>query len=190
MVFHKSQNITIQFQDYRLRPLEEKDLDRVLFWRNSERVRVNMYHDHLITPEEHHAWFQRLKTSEALSLVFECNGNPVGIVNFSGMDKRSGQREWGFYIGVENMPKGTGFMMGNMGLYYAFEVLNVSKLFGEVFEFNTRSIHFHTKLGFRSDGTLHKHVLKNGKDVKILFFGLDKEDWLKTNRISEGVVIS
>ena len=39
--------------DCQLRPVLESDLGLIRQWRNSERIRANMFTDHIISSEEH-----------------------------------------------------------------------------------------------------------------------------------------
>jgi len=50
----------VRIEECGLRPIEEGDLATVLEWRNSERIRANMYTDHLISREEHRAGFAKV----------------------------------------------------------------------------------------------------------------------------------
>ncbi len=80
-------------------------------------------------------------------------------------------------MGEEDLPKGTGLMMGYFGLTYTFEKLSIHKIVGEAFGFNQASIKFHKKLGFSQEGILMKHILKNGHYEDIISFATFKEDW-------------
>ncbi|HZG15383.1 MAG TPA: UDP-4-amino-4,6-dideoxy-N-acetyl-beta-L-altrosamine N-acetyltransferase [Candidatus Bathyarchaeia archaeon] len=164
--------------DFKLRDLSEKDLELVWNWRNSERIRKYMYHDNIITLDEHLQWFSRLENDHTKrQKVFELNNRPIGIVNFSEIDQYHKRCKWGFYLGEENLPKGTGTLMGYAGLSYIFEMENIRKVIGEVFEFNSASIQFHKKLGFYQEGCLRKHVAKNGEYIDILLFGYLQDEW-------------
>jgi len=170
-------------EDYSLRPLAEEDLERVLAWRNSERIRAGMYTDHVISPEEHRAWFERVRGEKRPPvMVFEHRGNPIGIVSISNRDDRNGRSYWGFYIGEAAAPRGSGTAMGFFGLEYIFETLNVRKLIGEAFSFNEASIRFHKKLGFSEEGRFAKHVLKKGLYEDVVSFALFREDWLRRKK--------
>ncbi len=46
--------------DYRLRPVEPRDLDLILEWRNRPEIRSNMYTSRIITREEHYNYFERV----------------------------------------------------------------------------------------------------------------------------------
>lgn len=181
----------ICYNNYRLRRIEERDLEKVLKWRNSERIRSNMYNDHIITIDEHIAWYKRVEQESNNSyMIFELCEHPVGVVNFTNLDKVNRKCLWGFYLGEENVPCGTGMIMGHLGLTYAFSNLKVRKVCGEVFAFNLSSINFHKRLGFVEEGRLVKHVLKNGRYEDIILFALFEEDWEKmVNKKFKDIII-
>jgi UDP-4-amino-4,6-dideoxy-N-acetyl-beta-L-altrosamine N-acetyltransferase len=167
-------------EECNLRPVAEADLEKVLEWRNSERICANMYSDHIISMEEHNAWFEGVKgRNNSIYLVFELHNRPVGLVYFTGIDLANSRSHWGFYLGEEGLPPGTGKAMGKLGLEYAFENLQIRKLCGEAIAFNEASIRFHRKLGFIEEAHFVKHILKNGVHEDVISFALFKDDWLK-----------
>lgn len=166
-------------EEFKLRPIEEQDLDYVLSWRNSERVRAFMYTDHIISPEEHRAWFNRIRTAEfPPTLIFEFRGLPAGLKSFSQIDRYNNRCHWGFYMGDTELPKGCGSAMGFLALEYIFEQHGFYKLCAEAFAFNAASIKYHTRLGFTEEGRFVRHVLKNGRYEDIISFAIFKESWL------------
>lgn len=166
-------------EDCKLRAIQESDLAKLLEWRNSERIRSYMFTDHLISIEEHRAWFLRQASKETqTSLIFELDGKPMGVINLSEIDSYNNKCHWGFYIGETNTPKGCGLALGFLGLEYIFDTLQFRKLIGEAFAFNQSSIAFHKKLGFSTEGCLLMHFLKNGVYEDIVLFALFRDDWL------------
>lgn len=175
--------------DYLLRAISEEDLEMVLAWRNSDRVRASSYSDHVITPDEHMAWFDRLQNNSTnVFMIFEIRETPFGVVQINRIDKVNGTGHWGFYIGVEEAPRGTGSIMGLLGVEFAFIELGLRKIVGESFAFNQASIRFHLKLGFVEEGRLRKHVLKGEKYEDIVVFGLLRSDWERNRMELEGSV--
>lgn len=59
---------------------------------------------------------------------------------------------------------------------YAFRELNLVKLTAHTFEFNVASARVLEKNGFKLEGRLRKHLLKDGKLIDARFYGLLKED--------------
>ncbi|MDD5286883.1 MAG: UDP-4-amino-4,6-dideoxy-N-acetyl-beta-L-altrosamine N-acetyltransferase [Desulfuromonadaceae bacterium] len=165
--------------DFELRPIMESDLEMVLSWRNSERVRSYMYTDHLISLQEHRAWFERVsKEAFPTVLIFEYMGRPVGLKSFTQIDTRNNRCHWGFYLGDTELPRGSGSVMGLMALEFIFEEHGFHKVCAEAFAFNEGSIKYHERLGFVKEGCFARHVLKNGIYQDIVLFGCFKDEWL------------
>ncbi len=169
-----------KLEDFRLRGLEERDLAKVLEWRNSDRIRACMFSDNPISADEHRAWFERTRnTTESVYLVFERREKPLGLVYFVDIDRKNSKSHWGFYVGEEAQPAGTGSALGYFGLHHGFEELRLRKIIGEVLCSNPRSIAFHKKLGFVEEGHFKTHVLKNGSYEDVLSLALFADDWRK-----------
>lgn len=165
-------------EECRLRAVRASDKNRILFWRNSEHVRAHMFSDHIITQEEHAAWFAHImQVQPPVFLIFELNGKPVGAVNAGHIDRQNESCSWGFYLGERDLPRGTGLIMGCLALEYIFEQLHVRKIFGEVLDCNHASIAYHRRLGFVQEGQRADAVQKNGAYHTSIIFVLLKEDW-------------
>ncbi len=164
-------------RDGHLRPLEAEDLELVLQWRNSDRVRYSMFSTRVIIEEEHRNWYSNLDHKTCRYLVFEYLQRPVGLVNFTEIDQGNNRCDWGFYLGETDVPPGTGLLMGHLGIEYAFTVLNIRKLCSQVLGNNETSVGYHHKLGFKEEGRLLKHHLHNGVYVDVIMMALFKDDW-------------
>jgi len=165
-------------EDCLLRPMRESDLEMVLQWRNSERIREVMYTDHVISIEEHRAWFERAsREKRSLHFVFECEEQPVGVVNVADMDKINNKCVWGFYVGAEEVPRGAGSAMGFFALEHLFENMGFRKVIGEALANNEASIKYHLRLGFVEEGRLVEHILKNDQYIDIVSFAIFDRTW-------------
>lgn len=144
-----------------------------------------MYSDQLITMDQHKVWFERMLQRDDLAYyMFEYNGTPSGIVNFVQLDKVNAKCHWGFYLGADHLPSGTGTEMCRLGLAKAFVDLQMRKICGEAFAFNIPSIKVHEKLGFQREGCYKEHVYKNGRYEDIVAFALFKDDFMSRERIN------
>lgn len=165
-------------EEYALRPLVEGDLDLVLAWRNSERVRRFMFTSHIISPAEHKAWFDRLAASATdRCLIFERLGQPLGVASFTGISGPHKRAVWGFYIGIEDAPKGLGSALGRLSLKYAFDELGLHKVVGEVLTFNEPSLRLFRRLGFLEEGTLYDEVWRDGAPMDVIRFAMVYDRW-------------
>ncbi|AFY35676.1 UDP-4-amino-4,6-dideoxy-N-acetyl-beta-L-altrosamine N-acetyltransferase [Calothrix sp. PCC 7507] len=168
-------------EDYRLRALNESDLEQVLEWRNSERIRTNMYTDHIISIEEHREWFKKISLdNNAVYKVFEFKGRSLGVVNATQIDRVNQKCSWAFYLGDENVPFGSGAVMEFLFLEYVFEELKIRKLCCEVFVFNLTTIKLHKKFGFREEGYFKQHILKNNTYEDVISMALLVDEWIIT----------
>ena len=167
-------------EDYQLRPLQESDLEMVLSWRNSERVRANMYTDHIISFEEHQTWFKKIKDEPTVDyLICEFQNHPIGLVNFINIDKNNNKCYWGFYLGETATPLGGGGALGFISMEYIFELVNFRKVCSEVLSFNNKSLKLHKKFSFQEEGCFKKHIYKNLEYQDVICLALFQEDWLR-----------
>ncbi|MDP2835053.1 MAG: UDP-4-amino-4,6-dideoxy-N-acetyl-beta-L-altrosamine N-acetyltransferase [Pseudomonadota bacterium] len=166
--------------DCRLRPMIEADADKVLSWRNQERIRTNMYTDHMITGDEHAIWVHRaLADATARYLIFEWQGQPAGFVSITAIDPRQGRAVWAFYLGETTLPRGAGLAMEYLALEFAFEVLAIRKLMCEVFAFNAPVIKLHGRFGFQQEALYKAHARKNDDFVDVVGLALFCADWME-----------
>jgi UDP-4-amino-4,6-dideoxy-N-acetyl-beta-L-altrosamine N-acetyltransferase len=161
-----------------LRAMTESDLTIVREWRNSDRVRPFMYSVHVISEDEHAAWWSRAKDDpRSRYYVFEVDGRPVGSSNVVEMDPVDLTASWGFYIGAEDAPPGSGSAMEFLTVSEVFGPLGIRKLCGEVFATNTRSLKMQKKLGFKDEGILRAHRYHDGVYEDVIRIALFAEEW-------------
>jgi UDP-4-amino-4,6-dideoxy-N-acetyl-beta-L-altrosamine N-acetyltransferase len=174
----------LSVEDYCLRKLKEQDREQILRWRNSDRIRANMYTDHIIAPTEHRIWFDRVTRDESvIYLLFEYRQRPTGLVYFTDIDRENGKCMWGFYLSETDLPRGSGTVMGYLAMNHIFEEKKMRKVCGEVLDFNAASQKFFKRLGFTEEGRLRQHVLKNGNYVDVVLFSLFSHAWCSSHRI-------
>lgn len=165
-------------KDFALRPMTETDLELVLTWRNSQRIRDISYSDHIISTAEHRAWFAHAeKEQKSLHFIFEYCRRPIGVVNVTAIDHDNKTCYWGFYLGETDLPKGCGSAMGFLALENIYETLGMDKVTGEAFAFNNESIAFHKRLGFVEER--RRGGVKNGRNEDIVVMRLSRADWLR-----------
>jgi UDP-4-amino-4,6-dideoxy-N-acetyl-beta-L-altrosamine N-acetyltransferase len=164
--------------DYHLRPLGEEDLERVLTWRNSDRVRSCMYTDELITREEHYRWYNRDRENpQSIHRICEFQSHPFGVINATKIDFDLGTCAWGFYLGDTSVPKGSSYAMALAFLDFIFQDLKLNEVKGEALAFNADSLKFHHNLGFQPDGILADRIIKQGQSIDVICFRMSSQEW-------------
>ena len=163
---------------YSLRQMTESDLPTILGWRNHPDVRKNMYTQHVISWDEHAAWFHRMKDDPSKRYFVCVNGSePVGVVGFYGIRDDHKTAEWAFYSG-DVSARGVGSQMEFLALEYAFLELGLEKLSCEVLGYNESVIAFHRKHGFRVEGVRRRQYFLNGRYEDVHLLALFRKDWL------------
>lgn len=161
-----------------LRAFSIEDAELLLRWRNSNQVRPFMATSHLISSAEHMRWVRRMLEGTLPNLlIFELNEVPCGMVNVSDYIPVHERVHWGFYLGEVGLPKGTGLRMLSLTLDYLFYHRHIRKVCGEVIASNMRSLRVHERLGFKREGTLKYHYIKNGKTEDAVLYGRFENNW-------------
>lgn len=162
--------------EYSLRPMRTADLEMVRAWRNAPRVRDASFTDHIISPKEHATWFKKNHRTASFN-IFMHGKEPLGFVQVTHFTAHHDRAFWGFYLEKENLPKGTGLVMGYLAMRLVFDKLEVHKLCSEIFASNLASIRLHQKLGFQQEGILREHVIKKDSHQNVVLMALLEKDW-------------
>lgn len=169
-----------KYKDYSIRTIEESDLELLLKWRNSDRIRNVMLTSHIIEWEEHYAWFNRIKDREvATNFVFCYKNKPLGYIGYSDIDEIEKSCSYGVYIGDVDfeVPGEAPFILYFFAIEYAFTVLKREKIFSDVLKENKRALAFNMFLGYKVRTGKNLYINEN-----VIELFLDKQMWYKNNR--------
>ncbi|MDH5426172.1 MAG: UDP-4-amino-4,6-dideoxy-N-acetyl-beta-L-altrosamine N-acetyltransferase [Gammaproteobacteria bacterium] len=179
-VNEKKLTFDLKINECQLRDFTVDDSQLVFNWRNSDKVSKFMCTDHTIREQEHTKWFNDVLRHHSKDYqILEYAGRPIGQVNISRKNRYNGTCHWGFYIGDINAPKGSGTVLAYLALEYIFNIRGFRKVYGEVLDFNQRSIVLHEKVGFLKEGLLMAHVRKDGRFCDVLVYSIFKDQWNK-----------
>lgn len=160
--------------DYTLRPICEEDLPALLEWRNSDRIRSMMIQQHIISWDEHVAWFERIKNNkQPMNFTFDYLGEAVGYGAISDYDVEKGCCSSGKYIGeIDKVSVEAGIVLTYMLDAYMYEVLKINYTIDSTLTDNKRVM---------------KQNLKGGKVVKeegnVVWIYHDKKNWEKNKQM-------
>ena len=160
-----------------LRSIADNEVELMREWRNWPAVRANMYTQHEISQEEHLVWWEKSKVrTDQKYFMYELEGAAQGIANFTGIDIQHQNSAWAFYASP-SAKIGTGSKMEFLMLEYAFDKLQLHKLYCEVLAFNTSVIKLHQKFGFNIEGVFRAHHKMNENFVDIYRLGILASEW-------------
>ena len=172
-----------------LRPLKIEDLEKTHEWRNNlELIKLTQGIRFPKTMEMDRDWFnQALNDKSNRNIYFGVDeissGDFVGIIQLNNIDYISGTAIWGFIIG-DNEKQGKGYSVEAPTILfnYAFNVLNLRKIFGYPISYNNATFRMHQKIGnFKQEGVLKQHVFFDGEYHDVLILSIFKEDFLNRN---------
>jgi len=165
-----------------LRPLNKKtDLESCVRWINDPEViqYVSMYLPSSEQDEE--KWFDDLqKRKEDVILAIETlEGKFIGITGLHRINWKDRTAGHGVIIGERDCwGYGYGIDSHLVLLEYAFNTLNLYKIYSSVIAFNERSKNYHLACGYHIEGTQRNQIFKKGKYWDLFLFGVFEEEWL------------
>lgn len=164
--------------DIELISLRKEHLEKVRLWRNLEEVSKYMYSSPNISEAEQKEWFDQINDETDLYWVINFQGRDLGLASINNIDRKNLRATWAFYLGDTTVRGiGLGSKVEYKVLSYAFSVLNLNKLCCEVLTANPRVVVMHEKFGFRREGLLRQHILKEKSFLDVVILAITKEEW-------------
>jgi RimJ/RimL family protein N-acetyltransferase len=78
----------------------------------------------------------------------------------------------------EEWGKGYGSEATRLVLRYAFETLNLNRVWLHVYEYNERGLRAYEKAGFRREGRLRQEMFRDGRYWDTIVMGILRDEWL------------
>jgi RimJ/RimL family protein N-acetyltransferase len=169
----------------RLRRIEREDLPRFVAWLNDPELREHLTLFHPLSLPLEERWFADTLTAEPAAQPFSlevrrAGASPggdewthVGGGGFHAVDWRNRAAELGIFIGEK------AFWGGGYGTdavrtlaRWAFDELNLNRVWLKVFDSNPRAVRCYEKVGFRTEGRLRQHEFRAGRYRDVLVMGL------------------
>ena len=149
-----------------LRPIAMEDTERIVTWRNQERVRRNFIYQAPFTPQGHEAWMRtKVASGEAVQFIIceKETDRPVGSVYFRDVDPVNRKAEYGIFIGeADAAGRGIGTQAARLAVAYARDVLGLHKLMLRVFADNAGAVKSYQRAGFVQEAYLKDEFRQNG----------------------------
>lgn len=178
----------------RLRLVEDNldDAKRIVEWRNDPRIKAYFFETEPISLGSHIQWYkknmndpsQRYYMIDALS--HWKTGDPlasplsIGTMGLKNINWRSRNAEFGRFVIGEADFQGKGYGKESLVILldYAFNHLNIHRIWLAITTVNRASKELYHTVGFLIDGILREHLYKNGQYVDIHILGLLKQEFL------------
>jgi UDP-4-amino-4,6-dideoxy-N-acetyl-beta-L-altrosamine N-acetyltransferase len=164
-----------------LRDLRSEDCERLFLWRRLPEIDRWMRGPALQTLEAHERWFDALRDdSDRRAWIIVEDSRAVGLLVIGGLYGGDRRGDWGWYIGEEAARgRGAGRAAQALGLDQAFGELGLHKVAAEVLADNEAALRAQAAAGFRREGYLRDHVLKDGTPRDVVLLGILAQEWAR-----------
>ena len=141
-----------------LRPLERRHLGKTLEWANDPELMRLLNRARTVSETEHEQWFAALQKRDDCSYfaIETADGNHVGNIWLWNIEPRHRRAELRIVMDHMHTGKGAGTEAIRRLCNYAFEQLNLHKVYARVLALNPRARRSFEKAGFVLEGTLHE----------------------------------
>jgi UDP-4-amino-4,6-dideoxy-N-acetyl-beta-L-altrosamine N-acetyltransferase len=162
-----------------LRDLRDEDEERLYRWRRETEVSRWMSDADFPMAGDHSRWFHTLQDDPDMrGWVITRSGAPVGLLTLTGLSSHHSRASWNWFVGdADARGRGVGRAAQVLGLDRAFGDLGLHKVFSEVMADNDAALKVQAAAGFRREGYLRGHVLKNGEPRDIVLLGMLDTEW-------------
>jgi len=149
-----------------LRALNVVDSPKILEWVNNPQLRYLTGTIYPVSDIEHETWFKNRvveKTNKMFGVQDKIDDQLIGIVGLKNIDFINRNAEMYIYIGEESyLGKGLGTEAASLITKFAFDELNLHRIYLMVFSYNHRAIRSYEKVGFIKEGVMKDSVFKSG----------------------------
>ena len=163
-----------------LRDLEDDDSERLFRWRREPEVDRWMAGLPPEDPVIHRHWFEsfRFDPMERRGWIITVDREACGFLALTGLSGAHKRGEWGWFIGdPKARGRGAGRAAQALGLDRAFFEFGLEKVWSEVLADNEIALKAQAGAGFRREGYLRRHVLKDGRFHDVVLLAILREEW-------------
>lgn len=169
-----------------LRALERADAATILPWVNDQQVTQHLLIHKPMNLAAEEAFIDAANHSEHDAVFGICDrasGHLVGVAGLHRIDAKNRQAMFGIFIGqAQHRGKGMGTETTSLVVRYAFDTLNLHRVWLHVYEDNKRAIRVYEKLGFVREGLLRQDSFRRGRYWNTVVMGLLHSEFTRRTR--------
>jgi RimJ/RimL family protein N-acetyltransferase len=171
-----------------LRKLEASDLDRTWEWMNTSEIYMIMGVHAPISKTGQLRWFESLDKSADKIVFAVCtvDGNAhIGNVSLDTINYRHRNARLSIFLADPAMcGQGHGKRALTLLLEYAFNFLNLHRVYAKMNSGRDNILKFYQNMGFQSEGKMRQHEFLNGSYIDKLIVSILRHEWIELNRTS------
>ena len=151
-----------------IRSIEKSDLELLQNWRNNENIRkyFREYREFSLVQKEH--WYDNMIMDDRFEMfvIVDCKTKDVvGVTGLTYIDWINQHADIHFYIGKNYswIDEYYAPLAIKIILDYGFNILNLNKIWAEIYEIDKLKLDFFKRIGFLIDASLREHYYYNGQ---------------------------
>ena len=150
--------------------IEKKHIKLIKKWINNENITMYMGRRFPINDDEQFSWYENFmedKSKKKLIISTIPSNHNIGMISLFEIDCRNQKSEIGVYIKPDYHGKGYAKESINMILNFAFQELNMHKIYALIHSFNISAIKLFKSCNFHHESTDRESIYFNGKFVNV-----------------------
>ncbi len=165
-----------------LRALEKDDLPKLMQWRNNPEMRKFFRETDEINAFNQLKWFESVVAKNSIHKMFAIvksdTNELMGACGLCYIDWVNRSADFSIYLGYDNLYIDDTFAIEAAQLMrdYGFDVLNLHRLWAEIYSIDHAKKSFFDTLSFTLDGTFRETYWNEGKWHDSLFYSLLRTD--------------
>lgn len=154
----------IESNSVQLRPLEKKDLEFVHQLNNNANIMRYWFEEpYEAFVELSDLYNKHIHDQSERRFIIQNRATKIGLVELVEINYIHRNAEFQIIIDPSHHGKGYASMATKLAMEYAFNILNLYKLYLIADVKNDKAIHIYTKLGFEQEGILKQEFFVNGE---------------------------
>lgn len=165
-----------------LRALEKEDLPQLMEWRNNPNMRKFFRETDEINSFNQEKWFESVVAKNSIHKMFAIvksdTNELMGACGLCYIDWVNRSADFSIYLGYENLyiDEKLAIEAAQLMRDYGFDILNLHRLWAEIYSIDDPKKDFFDTLSFTLDGTLRETYWYEGKWHDSLFYSLLSTD--------------
>lgn len=180
-----SKSMNVKGKKVLLRAMELEDMEFLRNMINDEDMEHNVIGwSFPVSRYEQQKWFENtIQNKNNIRFIVETEGKSIGLATLTSIDWKNRKACHGIKLFSDNI-KGKGYGTDTVMtiMKYAFEELQLNRLYGSILEYNTASRRLYEKCGWKEEGIERKSIFKNNQYHDEIVLGVLKEDYEEKKR--------
>lgn len=172
--------MNLKGQKVLLRAVELEDMEFLRTMINDDEMEKNVVGWSFVTSKyEQQKWYEsQIQNKNNIRFIIEADGNAIGLATLTNIDWKNRKACHGIKLYGDNIKgKGYGSDTVKTVMKYAFEELQLNRLYGSMLEYNQASRKLYEKVGWKQEGVEKQSIFKNNQFHDEIKVGILKEDY-------------